>query len=135
MERRAGLAPFMLAGSVGLGEKSGELEAGLEDAALDDDEKRADEAEERRWAREGGLKRVVAARWYSDSEGVANADGRMRFAKVAAMELLVVMRNLRVRKSAGSIHNRSADRASALLYMLDAGRWMVGTRLGLKCPK
>jgi hypothetical protein len=125
----------MLAGSVGLGEKSGELEAGLEDAALDDDEKRADEAEERRWAREGGLKRVVAARWYSDSEGVANADGRMRFAKVAAMELLVVMRNLRVRKSAGSIHNRSADRASALLYMLDAGRWMVGTRLGLKCPK
>jgi hypothetical protein len=42
----------MLAGSVGLGEKSSELEAGLEDAALDDDEKRADGAEEKRRARE-----------------------------------------------------------------------------------
>jgi hypothetical protein len=80
------------------------------------------------------LKRAVAARWYSDSEGesVADADGRMRFARFAAKELLVVMRNLRVRRSAGSIHNRSADRASALLYRLDGGRWMVGTRLSLK---
>jgi hypothetical protein len=116
-----------------LWEKSSDLEAGLEDAALGDDEKRADGAEETRWAGGGGLKRVVAARWYSDSEGsVADADGRMRFARFAAKELLVVMRNLRVRRSAGSIHNRSADRASALLYRLDGGRWMVGTRLSLK---
>jgi hypothetical protein len=56
----------------------------------------------------------------------------MRFARFAARELLVVMRNLRVRRSAGSIHNRSADRASALLYRLDCGRWMVETRLGLR---
>lgn len=135
MERRVGLAPFMLAGSVGLGEKLTELEAGLEDAAADEDEERVDDVEEKRWARDGGLKRVVAARWYSDSSGDGVVDGRMRFARFAARELLVVMRNLRLRKSAGSIHNRSADRASALSYKVDCGRRMLGMGLSLKRPK
>lgn len=58
-------------------------------------------------------------------------------AESATRELLMVMRNLRQKASAGRIHNRytGAGRASALSYRLDCGRCNFPTRPRLEFLK
>jgi hypothetical protein len=107
--------------SVGFGgERSLELTAGADDAAVEDGvAKRAAEAEWNSGASEGSLEKVAMAWLRSESEGnSANWSDLVVVlkCKCAATELLGLVRNLLQRNSAGRIHGRSQTGHCTTLY-------------------
>jgi hypothetical protein len=101
LERAVGLSPFITAVEVG---ETLEVAAGADDEG---DAKRALDVEQKRDARTEGRGEMLVVRLYGDSAGCNRVGIRRQrvSAKFAARELLVVMRNLRQRESAGRIHN------------------------------